>query len=122
MHVYQRIWYYLQQHRVASIVVGHVTVVGVLGLLLLGNGLGMNIFGAFAQSSCSSSDHTYIGRRSLTPGNGRHALITSTGVCRARLQLGLSWICSRGCRELIASAMSPWSKESCRTGMSSPVI
>ncbi len=60
MHVYQRIWHYLQQHRVASIVVGHVTVVGVLGLLLLGNGLGMNIFGAFAQSSCSSSDHTYM--------------------------------------------------------------
>ena len=60
MHVYQRIWHYLQQHRVASIVVGHVTVVGVLGLLLLGNGLGMNIFGAFAQSSWSSSDHTYM--------------------------------------------------------------
>jgi N-acetylmuramoyl-L-alanine amidase len=60
MQVHQRIWHYLQQHRVASIVVGHVTVVGILGLLLLGNGLGMNVFGAFAQSPCSSGDHTYM--------------------------------------------------------------
>jgi LysM repeat protein len=59
MQVHQQIWHYLQQHRVASIVAGHVTVVGILGLLLLGNGLGMNVFGAFAQSPCSSSDHTY---------------------------------------------------------------
>ena len=60
MQVHERIWHYLQQHRVASIVIGHVTVAGILGLLLVGNGLGMNIFGAFAQSPCSSSDHTYI--------------------------------------------------------------
>ena len=60
MHVYQRIWHYLQQHRVASIVIGHISVIGILGLLVLGNGLGMNIFGAFAQSACSSGDHTYI--------------------------------------------------------------
>ncbi|HEX6481047.1 MAG TPA: CHAP domain-containing protein [Ktedonobacteraceae bacterium] len=68
MQVHQRIWHYLQQHRVASIAVGHVTVVGILGLLLLGNGLGMNIFGAFAQSPCSSSDHTYIVARGDTLG------------------------------------------------------
>lgn len=60
MHVYQRIWHYLQQHRVASIAIGHISVLGILGLLLLGNALGMNIFGAFAQSACSSGDHTYI--------------------------------------------------------------
>lgn len=68
MQVHQRIWHYLQQHRVVSIVVGHITVVGILGLLLLGNGLGMNVFGAFAQSLCSSGDHTYIVARGDTLG------------------------------------------------------
>jgi len=60
MHTYQRIWQYFKQHRVASIVVGHVSVVAVLVLLLLGNTLGSQIFGALAYAPCSSSDHTYI--------------------------------------------------------------
>src|SRR5437763_10528300 len=60
MQTRQRIWHYLQQHRVASIVIGHVSVVGILGMLFLGNTLGMNIFGASAKSACSSGDHTYI--------------------------------------------------------------
>jgi N-acetylmuramoyl-L-alanine amidase len=60
MQTSQRIWHYLQQHRIASIVIGHVSVVGILGMLLLGNTLGMNIFGAFAKSACSSGDRTYI--------------------------------------------------------------
>ena len=60
MHTSQRIWHYLQQHRVASIVIGHVSVVGILGMLLLGNTLGMNIFGASAKSACSSGDRTYM--------------------------------------------------------------
>jgi len=59
MRTDQRIWQYFQQHRVASIVAAHVAVVGIVGLLLLGN-LGMNIFGAFAQSPCSSGDQTYV--------------------------------------------------------------
>src|SRR5437763_9886334 len=68
MQTRQRIWHYLQQHRVASIVIGHVSVVGILGMLLLGNTLGMNIFGAFAKSACSSGDHTYIVVRGDTLG------------------------------------------------------
>lgn len=56
---HQRIWQYVQQHRVASIVVGHISVVAILGVLLLGNMLGMRIFGAFAQSPCSPGDYTY---------------------------------------------------------------
>ncbi|HLH63933.1 MAG TPA: LysM peptidoglycan-binding domain-containing protein [Ktedonobacteraceae bacterium] len=60
MQVHQRIWHYLQQHRIASIAIGHIAVIGILGLLVLGNGLGMNIFGAFAQSACSSGDQTYV--------------------------------------------------------------
>ncbi|HLQ28794.1 MAG TPA: LysM peptidoglycan-binding domain-containing protein [Ktedonobacteraceae bacterium] len=59
MRKHQRIWQYFQQHRVASMVVGHVSVVTVLGLLLLGNTMGMHIFGVFAQSPCSSGDHAY---------------------------------------------------------------
>lgn len=42
----------------ASIVMAHVAVVGIVGLLVLGN-LSMNIFGASAQSPCSSGDQTY---------------------------------------------------------------
>lgn len=44
----------------ASMVVAHVAVVSVIGLVLLGNLLGGNIFGAFAQSACSSGDQTYM--------------------------------------------------------------
>ena len=65
---YQRIWQYFLQHRVASIVAGHICVVAVLGLLLLGNTLGMYIVGAFAHSPCSSGDHTYTVVRGNTLG------------------------------------------------------
>ncbi len=41
-------------------VVAHVAVVSVIGLVLLGNLLGGTIFGAFAQSACSSGDQTYM--------------------------------------------------------------
>ena len=50
----------LARHRVATIVIGHISVVAVIGLLLLGNGLGMRLFGAFAQSPCSNGDHAYV--------------------------------------------------------------
>jgi len=56
---YQRIWLYFQQHRVASTVAGHISVVAVLGLLLLGNTMGMHIFGAFAQATCTRGDRAY---------------------------------------------------------------
>jgi len=45
---------------VATIVIGHISVVAVIGILLLGNGLGMHLFGAFAQSPCSNGDHAYV--------------------------------------------------------------
>ena len=75
MQTHWRIWHYRQQHCVGKdedgggrrwgplrspLVIGHVIVVGILGMLLLGNTLGMNIFGAFAHSLCSSGDQTYI--------------------------------------------------------------
>ena len=55
----EQIWQYFQQHRTASIVVGHVCVIMVLGLVLLGNVMGMNLFGAFAHSPCASKDAAY---------------------------------------------------------------
>ena len=64
----QRIWQYFQQHRVVSIVAGHISVVAVLGLLLLGNTLGMHLFGAFAHSPCSNADHSYTVARGNTLG------------------------------------------------------
>ncbi len=68
MRKYQRIWQYFKQHRVASIVVGHISVVAVLVLLLLGNTLGSQIFGAFAHAPCSARDRTYIVVRGDTLG------------------------------------------------------
>ena len=59
MRKFQQIWLYFQQHRMASIVVGHISVVAILGLVLLGNTVGMHILGAFAQSSCASGDRAY---------------------------------------------------------------
>src|SRR5947209_4077263 len=64
MRKHQRVWQYFQQHRVASIVAGHISVVAVLGLLMLG----MHIFGAFAHAPCSSRDHTYMVVRGDTLG------------------------------------------------------
>lgn len=60
METYQRIWSYLQKHRLISIVVGHVCVLMVLGTLFFGSGMGSGILGVFASSSCASSDQTYI--------------------------------------------------------------
>ena len=60
MRKLQRIWQYFRQHRVASIVAGHMSVLVVLGLLLLGNTMGMHIFGAFAHAPCSSGDQSYV--------------------------------------------------------------
>ena len=47
MRKHQRIWLYFQQHRAASIVAGHISVVAILGLLLLGNTDGHAYFGSF---------------------------------------------------------------------------
>jgi surface antigen len=55
----QQIWQYLRLHRGVSIIVGHVIVLGTLGLVLLSSTLGTSLFGAFAQVSCASGDRTY---------------------------------------------------------------
>lgn len=68
MRKHQRIWLYFQQHRAASIVAGHISVVAILGLLLLGNTMGMHIFGAFAQSPCAKGDQSYSVRNGDTLG------------------------------------------------------
>jgi surface antigen len=59
MHKHQRIWQYFQQHRVASIAIAHACVLTILGLVLVGGIAGTQLFGAFAQSACSSGDHAY---------------------------------------------------------------
>jgi LysM repeat protein len=59
MQVYQRIWRYLQQHRLVSILLGHVCVLLVLATLFFGSGLGSNILGVFAQSHCAGGDEAY---------------------------------------------------------------
>lgn len=65
MQTYQRIWQYLQEHRLVSIILGHVCVLLVLATLFLGSGLGSNILGAFAQSHCTGGDEAYT----VVPGN-----------------------------------------------------
>ncbi len=59
-HTNRRIWQYFKQHKVASIVLGHVLVASMLGMLVVGNLFGGSIMGAFAQSPCSSGDQVYI--------------------------------------------------------------
>jgi N-acetylmuramoyl-L-alanine amidase len=60
MQIVQRIWRYLQQHRMVTMMIGHVCVLLVLATLFLGSGLGAHILGAFAQTPCASGDQTYL--------------------------------------------------------------
>ena len=53
------VWHYLRQHRVTRIVAGHVVVLAVLAVVMLGSVFGGNPLGAFAQASCASGDRTY---------------------------------------------------------------
>ena len=53
-------WRFFSRHRVASIVIGHISMVAVVGVLLLGSGLGTHLFSAFAQSPCSNGDQAYV--------------------------------------------------------------
>lgn len=59
MRIHERIWRYLQQHRLVTIVLGHVCVLLVLATLFFGSGLGSGILGALARSSCASGDKAY---------------------------------------------------------------
>src|SRR5437660_631248 len=59
MQTFQRIWQYLQQHRVVSIVISQVCVLLVLATVFINSGLGAGILGAFSDS-CANGDQTYI--------------------------------------------------------------
>ncbi len=56
----RRILGYFRQHRIASIVAGHVVVASLLGIILLSSAFGSTLLGAFAQSACSNGDQTYM--------------------------------------------------------------
>ncbi len=56
----QPIWQYFRQHRLASMIAGHIVVVSVLGLVFLGSAFGPALFKTFAQAPCASGDQTYI--------------------------------------------------------------
>jgi LysM repeat protein len=51
---------YFRRHRKASIIVGQLVVVVALGMVVLSSIFGSTLFGAFAQSVCSSGDRTYM--------------------------------------------------------------
>ncbi|GCF10731.1 CHAP domain-containing protein [Dictyobacter arantiisoli] len=59
----------LSRHRVVSIVAGQVVILAALALMVLGNGLSLNVSGAFASASCASSDTSYSVRLGDTLGN-----------------------------------------------------
>lgn len=59
-HRNQRIWEYVRQHRIVSIVAGQVVVLCVLGIVLVNTAFGSALLGAFAKSPCSSRDQTYM--------------------------------------------------------------
>jgi surface antigen len=56
---HSKIWAYFRQHRVASIVTGHIIVACVFALVMVGS-LNSNLFDAFAQTPCSAGDQTYV--------------------------------------------------------------
>jgi surface antigen len=64
----QHIGQYFQQHRIMSIVAGHVIVMTVLTVGLFGNSLGKSLVGVFAQASCQAGDqaHTVAGGETLS--------------------------------------------------------
>ncbi|WP_235932656.1 CHAP domain-containing protein [Dictyobacter arantiisoli] len=64
----QRLWNYFHQHRVASIVAGHIIVMTVLGLVWLGTAFAPTLFGALAQAPCASGSLTYVVRSGDTLG------------------------------------------------------
>lgn len=55
----QRIVQCFRQHRIISIVVGHVVVMTVLLGSLYGNSFGKSLLGVFAQASCPAGDQTH---------------------------------------------------------------
>ncbi len=59
------------RRRMAGAIVRHISVVAVLGVVLLGGGLGMGVhlFGAFAQSPCSRGDQVYVVQSGNTLGS-----------------------------------------------------
>ena len=56
----QRVWRYMQGHRLLSIVLGHVCVLLVLATVFCGEGLVSGLLGAFAQSHCAPGDGAYV--------------------------------------------------------------
>ena len=59
-------WQIFSRRRMTGVVVRHISVVAVVGVLLLGTGLGMHLFGAFAQSPCSNGDQVYVVKQGST--------------------------------------------------------
>ncbi len=59
IHKASNLWQYFRQHRLASIVAGHVVVITTLALVLLGSGLGSGALSSFAQAPCAAGDQTY---------------------------------------------------------------
>jgi LysM repeat protein len=55
----QRITQYCQQHRVVSIITGHIVVITILTIALLSSSLGTKLGGVFAWASCPTGDQTY---------------------------------------------------------------
>jgi len=63
----QRIGQYFHQHRAISIIAGHVIVMTVLTLTLLGSSLSKSLVGVFAEASCPAGDqaHTVVSGETL---------------------------------------------------------
>lgn len=56
------------QHRVASIVIAHISVLALMTVMLFGSGLGTQLLSTFAQSPCSRGDTAYVVARGDTLG------------------------------------------------------
>src|SRR2546429_601957 len=75
MFYQQRIAQYFRQHRIISIITGHVVVIMILTVALFSNSLSKSLTSVFASTSCPAGDQTHV----VKEGNTLSGIATSHG-------------------------------------------
>jgi LysM repeat protein len=77
----QRITQYYRQHRIVSIITGHIVVISILTIALFSSSLGAKLNGVFAWASCPAGDQTY----SIMSGDTLSGIAASRGTTWQKL-------------------------------------
>jgi surface antigen len=78
----QQAWQFLRQHRLASILVGHVVVMIILASTWAVGAFGGNLLGAFAQTPCAAGDQAHV----VVSGDTLGLIAMNTGTTWQRLR------------------------------------